>query len=138
MNNGATNELAQGGATQGVNHYSGPDYASVPKPWLEEQLAEIRRLQDRIAARDILIESLRARVAELEAGAAITFGTLERPPGPPDGPYADGVIAYGTVAPPPRPADMPTVYSHNVPPSAPPHETPSNPVKPRQTETSHE
>ncbi|HUD58674.1 MAG TPA: hypothetical protein VMQ99_04155 [Acetobacteraceae bacterium] len=124
MNNGATNELAQGGATQGVNHYSGPDYASVPKPWLEEQLAEIRRL--------------RARVAELEAGAAITFGTLERPPGPPDGPYADGVIAYGTVAPPPRPADMPTVYSHNVPPSAPPHETPSNPVKPRQTETSHE
>jgi hypothetical protein len=108
-----------GGATQGVNRYSGPDYTSVPKPWLEEQLAEIRRLQaeiDRlrcevVAAKGLTrfwqvisegnaaeIQRLRARVAELETGAAITFGTLEQPTD-----------------------DEPAVITHGHAPSAPPH-----------------
>lgn len=51
---------------------------------IAEAMAEIRRL--------------RARVAELEAGAAVTLGTLEQPTD-----------------------DEPAAYAHNVPPSAPPH-----------------
>jgi hypothetical protein len=51
---------------------------------MAEAMAEIRRL--------------RARILELEAGAAVTFGTLEQPTD-----------------------DEPAAYTHNVPPSAPPH-----------------
>ena len=47
------------------------------------------------------IERLRARIAELESHAAVTFGTLERPT-----------------------EDEPARYMHNVPPSAPPHDKP--------------
>ena len=61
----------QGVATQGVNRYSGPEYTSVPKPWLDEQLAEIRRLRERIL--------------EIEAIITVghgTMGTLEQPDAP--------------------------------------------------------
>jgi hypothetical protein len=95
-----------GVATHGVNHYTGPEYTSVPKPWLDEQLAEIRRLQNaltqsttRNCERIMEIERLRARIAELESHAAITFGTLEKPI-----------------------EDAPTVITHGHAPSAPPHD----------------
>lgn len=54
-------------------------------PSLAEAMAEIRRL--------------RARVLELEAAAATTFGTLERPTD-----------------------DAPSVITHDHAPSAPPHD----------------
>jgi hypothetical protein len=53
-----------------------------PIPSMAEAMAEIRRL--------------RARILELEAGAAVTFGTLEQPTD-----------------------DEPAAYTHNVPPNAP-------------------
>jgi ABC-type glutathione transport system ATPase component len=89
---------------------------------MAEAMAEIRRLRHEIEALNGLVSHWRdtgkrlcARVVELEAGAAVTLGTLEQPTD-----------------------DEPAAYTHNVPPSAPPHETPSNPVKPPQTETSDE
>jgi hypothetical protein len=45
------------------------------------------------------IRRLRARVAELETAAAVTLGTLAQPT-----------------------PDEPARYTHNVPPSAPPHD----------------
>jgi hypothetical protein len=95
-------------------------------PSLPEAEAELRaRFGDaaveilRWVARDLTafdeIRRLRARIAELEAASAITLGTLEPPTD-----------------------DEPARYTHDVPPSAPPHKTPSNPVKPRQTETPDE
>jgi hypothetical protein len=56
-----------------------------PIPSLAEAMAEIRRL--------------RARVAELETAAAVTFGTLAQPT-----------------------PDEPARYTHDLPPSAPPHD----------------
>lgn len=54
-------------------------------PSLAEAMAEIRRL--------------RARIAELEAEHAVTFGTLEKPQ-----------------------EDEPLVFVRHVPPNAPPHD----------------
>jgi hypothetical protein len=45
------------------------------------------------------IRRLRARIAELETAAAVTLGTLAQPT-----------------------PDEPARYTHNVPPSAPPHD----------------
>jgi hypothetical protein len=56
-----------------------------PIPSLAEAMAEIRRL--------------RARIAELETAAAVTFGTLAQPT-----------------------PDEPARYTHDLPPSAPPHD----------------
>ena len=72
--------------------------------------AEIERLRDEMAQlKGLMLQSsqiwqtensrLLARVAELEGNAAVTFGTLERPT-----------------------PDEPARYTHDSPPSAPPHD----------------
>ena len=46
---------------------------------LPEALAEIEQFRLALGAADIEIAHLRARITELEAGLAITHGTLEQP-----------------------------------------------------------
>ena len=84
-----------------LSTYVPPEYVALPK-------AELVRLHARIAELEFYDammaeyrrdrDRLQARVAELEGAAAITFGTLEQPT-----------------------PDEPATYTHNVPPSAPPH-----------------
>ena len=86
---------------------------------LAEAMAEIRRLRaeasrlhavqgearlntyeppEYVALPKAELQRLYARIAELEGAAAVTFGTLEQPT-----------------------PDEPATYTHNLPPSAPPH-----------------
>jgi hypothetical protein len=66
---------------------------------LAEQAAEIERLRARVTT--LLAEThwLRSRIAELESGLAVTFGTLAKPT-----------------------PDEPATITHDHPPSAPPHD----------------
>ena len=64
-------------------------------PSLAEALAEIRRLRARIAVLEVEASDVHAKLL----GAAVVLGTLEKPQD-----------------------DEPSFYTHNIPPSAPPHD----------------
>jgi hypothetical protein len=70
-----------------------------PEPMEDVDFPDLATAMDEIRYLRGLVLELRARVAELEAAGAITLGTLEPPTD-----------------------DEPARYTHNVPPSAPPHD----------------